>query len=116
MRKRKTKVTLDRKANGRQALLKSLLVSLIIQGRITTTLAKAKAIRPAVERLITHGKTDSVTNRRYLMQRLQNDQAVKKIVLDLGPKYVSRTGGYTRILKLTQRVGDGAQTALIEFV
>lgn len=116
MRKRKVKVTLDRKANGRQALLKSLLISLIIQDRITTTLAKAKAVRPAVERLVTHAKADSVSNRRYLMQRLQNDQAVKKLILTWGPKYATRTGGYTRIMKLSQRVGDGAQQAMIEFV
>lgn len=116
MRKRKTKVTLDRKANGRQALMKSLLISLVIQGKMTTTLAKAKAVRPAVERLITHGKVDNVSNRRYLMQRLQNDQAVKKIITTWGPKYATRAGGYTRIMRLSQRVGDAAPQALIEFV
>lgn len=116
MRHRKNKTTLDRKAAARNALLKSLVLSLVYQGHIVTTLAKAKAIRPVVERMITHGKTDSITNRRYLMQRLQNDGAVKKIVKEIGPKYATRPGGYTRIIKLPQRVGDGSPQALIEFV
>lgn len=116
MRHRKNKTTLDRKAAARNALLKSLVLSLVYQGQITTTLAKAKAIRPVVERMITHGKTDTITNRRYLMQRLQNDAAVKKIVTEIGPKYATRAGGYTRIIKLPQRVGDGSPQALIEFV
>lgn len=116
MRHRKNKTTLDRKAAARNALLKSLVLSLVYQGQITTTLAKAKAMRPVVERMITHGKTDTVTNRRYLMQRLQNDVAVKKIVTEIGPKYATRPGGYTRIIKLPQRVGDGSPQALIEFV
>lgn len=116
MRHRKNKTTLDRKSAARNALLKSLVLSLIYQGQITTTLAKAKAMRPAVERMVTHGKEDTITNRRYLMQRLQNDGAVTKMVKEIGPKYATRQGGYTRIIKLPQRVGDGSPQALIEFV
>lgn len=116
MRHRKNKTTLDRKAAARNALLKSLVLSLVYQGQIVTTLAKAKAIKPIVERMITHGKTDTVTNRRYLMQRLQNDVAVKKLVTEIGPTYATRPGGYTRIVKLPQRAGDASPQALIEFV
>lgn len=116
MRHRKHKITLDRKAGPRQALMKSLALSLILMGQMTTTLTKAKAIRPFVERLITHGKIDSITSRRYLMQRLQNDVAVKKIITVYGPKYATRAGGYTRIVKVGQRVGDAAEQAFIEFV
>lgn len=116
MRHRKNKVTLDRPKAPRAALFRSLVLSLVEHGKITTTLAKARAIRPFTERLITHAKQDTVQNRRYLMQRLHNDAAVKKLVTTWGPKFTERHGGYTRLVKLPNRVGDGAARALIEFV
>lgn len=116
MRHRKAKITLDRKSAGRVALVKSLVISVVVHGKIITTETKAKAIRPVVERLVTHAKQDSVTNRRYIMQRIANTEAMEKLIKTWGPKYATRPGGYTRLIRLPQRVGDGAKRAMIEFV
>lgn len=116
MRHRSKKVTLDRKADARHALLKNLVFQLVMHEKITTTEAKAKALRPVVERLITRGKQNSLANRRSLLRALPTEQAVAKILEVLGPRYASRPGGYTRIVKRVARKGDGAQMAVIEFV
>ncbi|MBI5405366.1 MAG: 50S ribosomal protein L17 [Candidatus Kerfeldbacteria bacterium] len=116
MRHRSKKKVLSRVAASRQALYRQLAINLIMHGRMTTTLAKAKAIRPFVERAVTTGKANTLTARRLLLKKLANDTAVKKVLADLSPKYASRAGGYTRITKLGRRQGDASPTAIIEFV
>lgn len=110
------KVTLDRKAAPRKALLMSLATSLILYEKITTTKAKAKATRSLVERLVTKAKGNTLVSRRDLMTFLRSKNAIKKMLEVLGPRYVARQGGYTRIINLGNRKGDGAETAVIEFV
>jgi large subunit ribosomal protein L17 len=116
MRHRKTKNSLSRKADPRRALLKNLAESVILYEKITTTEAKAKVIRPIVERLITRAKSNDLASRRYLIQRLPTNNSVKKLLEVVGPKYKDRPGGYTRITKLPQRAGDGAKRATIELI
>lgn len=102
--------------NQRTALLKSLARALVLHERIKTTEAKAKELRPFVEKLITKGKTDSIASRRIVASRIGDGVAVKKIFDTLGSRYKERSGGYTRVLKLTPRVRDAAKMAMIEFV
>lgn len=118
MRHHDTNRKFGRKANVRRALLRSLLVALITHGRITTTEAKAKEIRPMVEKLITKAAAGTVTARRLINSRLGGNQEtlVKKLVDEIAPKYKDRNGGYTRIVKLPPRKGDAAAMAIIEFV
>ena len=116
MRHRSKKVTLDRKTGPRTALLKTLAFQLVMHERITTTEAKAKALRPRVERMITRGKDNTLAARRALLRILPTEMAVKKILEDLAPRYATRHGGYTRITKKGQRQGDAAHMAVIEFV
>lgn len=116
MRHRKKKVTLDRKIGPRKALLKNLATQVILYEKVSTTEAKAKAIRPIVERLITKGKANNLTARRALLQALPIENAVKKVLEELSPRYAQRPGGYTRIVKQGPRKGDGARRARIEFV
>lgn len=104
-----------RKTNQRQALLKSLARSLVLKGRINTTEAKAKEIRPLVEKLITRGKTDTVANRRLLVSALGDETTAKKLVAT-AQTYKERAGGYLRIIKMGPRKGDAAAMAIIEFV
>lgn len=108
---------LSRSTNQRKALMKNLAISLIEHERIETTLPKAKELRVYVEPFITLSKTDSVANRRLAMSRLGNPDAVKKLFsADFRQRFESRPGGYTRILKMASRLGDGADMALIELV
>lgn len=116
MRHQKKGKTLDRKKQPREAMLKNMVASLIIYEKIKTTEAKAKAIKPRVERLITKGRKNDLATRRYLMKHLPLQNAVKKVLEVLGPKYQSRKGGYLRITKMNPRPGDGAKLAQIEFV
>lgn len=116
MRHQKKKVTLDRKTGPRQALLRGLAESLILYEKINTTKAKAKAVRSLVERLITKAKSNSVAVRRDLQSRLYTKNSVKKLVEELGPRYADRKGGYTRVVVLKNRVGDGAEEVLVELV
>lgn len=116
MRHRKNKVTLDRTSAGRRGLTKSLMNSLVLRGKITTTLAKAKAIRPQIERIVTHAKQDTLSNRRYIIQRLSNEQSLGILMKKIGPAQANRPGGYTRITKIPNRVGDNSPQAMIEFV
>ena len=116
MRHQKKKVTLDRKTAPRRALLRNLAESLVLNEKLTTTKAKARAARSIVERLVTKAKTNSLTTRRTLMSTLYTKEAVDKLLTDLGPRYAERKGGYTRIVVLKNRVGDGAEEALVEFV
>ena len=106
-----------REKNQRKAFVRGLLVNLIRHGRIETTEARAKEIRPFVEKLITISKEDSVANRRLVASRLINQaDETKKLFTELGPKYKDVAGGYTRIIKLPTRISDGAEKAIIEFV
>ncbi len=112
---------LGRKKAHRDALLKNLASQLITHKRITTTLAKAKALRVYVEPLITKtkkagSKEEIMHQHRVVFSYLQDENAVKELFTVVGPKIVSRPGGYTRILKLGRRLGDNAELAMIELV
>jgi large subunit ribosomal protein L17 len=108
---------LGRNTNQRKALMKNLATSLITFERVETTLVKAKELRVFVEPFITLAKIDSVANRRIAMARLGNKAVVQKLFSpEFKARFQDRPGGYTRILKLDHRLGDGADTALIEFV
>ncbi len=116
MRHRNTKKILGRTKGPRAALLKGLANSLIKHDRITTTVTKAKVLRPYVERLVTRSRRPSLHVRRYLMSALGNETSVTKLLNVLGPKYSSRKGGYTRVIKSGRRLGDAGMTAIIEFI
>ncbi|MDO8572517.1 MAG: 50S ribosomal protein L17 [bacterium] len=105
-----------RTADQRQALIRSLACSLIIKEKIRTTEAKAKELRPYIEKMVTRGRKGDVFSRRLLVSRLGNESATKKLVEKIAPRYKERTGGYTRIVKLTPRQGDASKMAIIEFV
>ncbi len=116
MRHYKKKVTLDRPRAGRQALLRNLVENIVLFETITTTKAKAKAAQPIVERLITVAKANTLFARRRLAARLYTAPAVKKLMEVLGPRYQDRQGGYTRITLLKNRIGDGAEEAVIALI
>lgn len=106
-----------RETNQRKALLKSLTRALIVHGKINTTLAKAKEIRPLVEGLVTKAKTDTIHSKRLVLSRVSNERKLlKKLFEEIAPKYKTRSGGYTRIIKLPSRKSDGSKMAVIEFV
>lgn len=104
-----------RTKNQRNALLKSLAYSLALKGKIKTTEAKAKELRPYMEKLVTLGKKGTLASRRELVSRV-GEEAAKKIAADLSVVYKERAGGYTRITKMTPRLTDGSPMAVIEFV
>ena len=116
MRHRRIGRTLDRSSSARKALLRGLATSVLLYEHVNTTLAKAKAVRPLVERMITKGKKKTLVSRRQLMQVLLSESAVNKVLEELGPRYSTRPGGYTRIVKLGTRKGDGAEVAQIQLV
>jgi large subunit ribosomal protein L17 len=106
-----------REKNQRHAFVRGLLINLIRHGRIETTLARAKEIRPFVEKLVTLAKEDTVARRRLVASRLINQaDETTKLFTEYAPKYKEVPGGYTRILKLPARISDGAEKAVIEFV
>jgi large subunit ribosomal protein L17 len=107
---------LGRTASHRASMLANMSVSLIMHKRITTTLAKAKALKKYVEPLITRSKTDTTTSRRVVFRYLQNKYAVKELFGPVADKVADRPGGYTRIIKLGTRQGDAAEIAFIELV
>jgi large subunit ribosomal protein L17 len=117
MRHHNSKRKFNRSKNQKKALLVSLALNLIIRERIKTTLPKAKELRPFIEKIITQAKKDTVANRRLLLSRLFNqEKEVVKLFKKIGPKYLDRQGGYTRIIKANFRKSDGAQMAIIEFI
>lgn len=116
MRHRSNVKKLDRKKDPRKALLRSLATNLILYEKIKTTEAKAKTVKPIVEKLITKGKKNDLAARRHLLKYLYVENAVKKVLEVLSPRYKSRKGGYLRITKLGPRKGDGAEIVQIEFV
>lgn len=105
-----------RDKDQRAALFKGLAVSLILHERVTTTEAKAKTIRPIVEKLVTLAREDTEHHRRLAMARLGDENATRKLFEVIGPRYDGQPGGYTRILKVGIRRGDAAPISLIEFV
>ena len=116
MRHQKKKYILSRKKSPRIALQRELIRGLIRYRQLKTTLAKAKAIRPGLERLISLAKTDNLANRRQAKLILKSDVLVKKLFADIAPQFKDRPGGYTRIIKIGFRQGDGAQLANIELL
>ncbi|HXS58014.1 MAG TPA: 50S ribosomal protein L17 [Hanamia sp.] len=107
---------LSRTASHRKALLSNLACQLFQYKKIVTTLAKAKALRPYVEPLITKSKENTTHQRRMVFSHLQDKEAVKELFDVISPKIASRPGGYTRVIKLGKRVGDNAELAMIELV
>jgi len=116
MKHNKKTPKLSLKPAPRKALLRSLVTSLVIHGRIKTTLPKAKALRGVVEKRITIAKKNDLAARRRLLSYIYNEKAVKKLLEEIAPKYLERKGGYTRIIKLENRKGDNAAMAIIELV
>jgi len=116
MRHQKKTVKLGRTAEHRKALLANQVCSLIEHQRIKTTLAKAKAVRPLAERMVTLGKNGSIHARRTALATLRQKSAVKKLFDDVAPRSAERNGGYTRIVRLGQRKSDSAPMAFIEWV
>lgn len=107
---------LGRKAAHRQSMLANMTISLILKKRIFTTLAKAKALRIYAEPLINRAKEDTMANRRLVFSYLQNKEAIKELFNDVAQKIADRPGGYTRIIKTGNRLGDNAKTCFIELV
>lgn len=109
--------TLSRTRSQRSALLRGLSVSLIRDGKITTTLAKAKELQPRIERLVTFAKKNTVAARRIVASRLgePSDKILKELFTTIAPKFTARNGGYTRIVKMG-RMPSGREEAVIEFV
>ena len=107
---------LNRTSEHRKALIKNMLNSLIKYEQITTTLPKAKVLKPQADKIITLGKKDSLQNTRILVSKLQDIKSTNKVKKTLAKRYESRKGGYTRIIKAGFRYGDKAPMAVIEFV
>jgi len=116
MRHRKKGKILDRKFQPRNAMLRNMISSVIFYEKIKTTKAKAKAVKPLVEKVITISKKNDLTSRRRLLEILYHKKAVAKALEVLGPKYKERKGGYTRIINLGTRKGDGAEMVQLELV
>ena len=116
MRHRKKGKKIGRTSSHRKRTLQALSNALIEDKRITTTVAKAKALRPFVEPLITRAKEDTQHNRRQVFRHLQSNDAIEELFGEVSERIGNRPGGYTRIIKLGQRSGDGAELAMIELV
>ena len=116
MRHRVKGKKLSRDSAQRKALLRSLVTSFLEKERIRTTLAKAKAAKPLAEKMITLGKKNSLHSRRLALRFLYKREVVKKLFDEIGPRFSERPGGYTRIIKIGPRAGDGAEMALLELV
>jgi large subunit ribosomal protein L17 len=116
MRHRRKTVKLQRNSAQRKALLSGLACSLIEQGRIRTTLAKAKALKPIADKMVTLGKMKTVHARRQAFAFLHHKDRVKKLFEEIAPAAANRQGGYTRVIKLGLRASDSAPMALIQWV
>ena len=116
MRHRVGGYKLKRPVDSRNALLRNLCTSVIEQERVITTVPKAKAVKPLVEKMITLGKADTLHARRQAAAFLRTPASVKKLFDTLGTRFGQRNGGYTRIVRLGPRKGDGAEQAMIELV
>ena len=116
MRHRNEGRKLSRNTSHRRALLRNLVTALLEHGRLMTTLPKAKEVRPLAEKMITLGKRDSLHARRQVHSYLLKDETAKKVFSTIAPKFADRKGGYSRIIKLGNRKGDGADLAIIELL
>lgn len=115
MNHHKTTRKFGRVKKVRDEMMKSLALSLMLKGKIKTTDAKARELRPFAEKLVTTGKSTTIASHRALVSKIGSIGA-KKIIKDISPKYMERAGGYTRITKLPARLSDGSLMAVIEFV
>ena len=116
MRHRRSGRKLGRDASHRKALYANLACSLIEHGRIKTTEAKAKAVKPFAEQMITLGRRGDLHARRQAMAQLRSQEIVHRLFADVGPRFADRPGGYSRIVKLGPRQGDGADMVYLELV
>jgi len=116
MRHRVKGKKLKRDTAQRRALLRNLVTSFLEKERITTTTAKAKATRPIAEKMITLAKKNTLHTRRLALGYIYKKEVVKKLFDELGPRFSERPGGYTRIVKIGPRAGDGAEMAILELV
>ncbi len=116
MRHQVQKGYLGRNTAHRRALLRNLVTSFLEKERVRTTLAKAKAVKPVAEKMITLGKKGTLHARRQALSYLTKESVVKKLFDDISPRFSERPGGYTRIVKLDPRAGDGAQMAMLELI
>ena len=116
MRHRKAGNKLGRNTSHRRALLLNLVTSILVEDRVETTLAKAKAVRPLVEKMITLGKKGDVHSRRQALAFLMTDDSVTRLFATVAPRYGDRNGGYLRIVKAGFRQGDGGEKAIIELL
>jgi len=116
MRHQVKKGKLGRNTAHRRALLRNLVTSFLDRERIRTTLAKARAARPVAEKMITLAKRGTLHARRQALAYMTQEAAVQKLFTELGPRFAERPGGYTRIVKLDKRMGDGASMAMLELV
>lgn len=116
MRHKKKGAILDRTKKPREMMLRNLVASIVIYEKVKTTEAKAKAVKPMLEKMITTAKKGDLSARRRLIAALPQEKAVQKLMEVLGEKYKQREGGYTRVRRLGTRAGDGAQMVQIELV
>ena len=116
MRHRVKGKKLSRDSAQRKALLRNLVTSFLEKERIRTTLAKAKSTRPIAEKMITLGKNNSLHSRRLALRFIYKRDVVKKLFNEISPRFSERPGGYTRIIKIGPRAGDGAEMAILELV
>lgn len=107
---------LRRNTAHRRALLRNLVTSFLEKERVRTTLAKAKAVRPVAEKMITLAKKDTLHARRLSLRFIYKKPVVKKLFDEIGPRFTERPGGYTRIVKIGPRAGDGAEMAILELI
>ncbi|MCP5108802.1 MAG: 50S ribosomal protein L17 [bacterium] len=115
MRHLKGGFKLGRKPDHRKALLRNLTANLLERNRIETTLAKAKAVKPIVERMVTMGKSGTLADKRRALAYLYKRKTVQLLFDEVAPRFMDRNGGYTRIIKTDFRKGDGAEMAILEF-
>lgn len=106
----------NRTNSHRKAMFKNMVVSLIMHTIIKTTVSKAKMLRHIIEPIITRSKIDNITNKRLIFSKIRDTDAVRKLFKQIGPHFLNRPGGYTRVLKCGYRKGDNAPMAYIEFV
>lgn len=116
MRHRNKTLKLGRKSQHRHLMLANLVCSLIERGRVRTTVEKAKAARSLADKMVTLAKGGTLHNRRVAVSRLRQEKVVRKLFAEVGPRCAQRNGGYTRIIRLGQRIGDAANAAFLEFV
>lgn len=116
MRKRVYGRKLSRDTNERKALLRSLAIAFFTHDKIDTTEAKAKAVRPWIEKLVTRAKTDDMNSRRYLLEEIPNVAVIDRLLSSIGPTFSARPGGYTRLTRIGPRASDNAPIVRMEFV